>query len=131
MALVVQTCSGTVEQSKAPQSVSGVVTYLIRADRCLVGQWVTVVDGHTDGQLGHEFATPLDCNGIGSPIAGTYHVELTDRAGTPVYSGTLQITPVGPSFRLWWTPSKVGEMKFEGVGLLSNGELAAAYWLAR
>ena len=108
--------------------IRGVVTYRIRADGCLVGEWIAEVDGDTDGQLGHEFATPLNSEDVSGGIAGTYHVELRNRPGKQVYDGELRIERVGPSYRLFWRSPEASQGNFDGVGILSGVELHAAYW---
>jgi hypothetical protein len=110
--------------------IQGVVSYRLRDDGSLEGQWIAMRDGDTDGKLGTEVAVP-----IGSPVgdrqfAGEYHVELRGPDGRRAYSGTLKINPVGPSYLLYWTPGEAYTMVFAGLGMVTkSGELAAAYWL--
>lgn len=104
----------------SPPRIIGLAVYRVSSGR-LDGTW-TVNTPTYAGKTGIEIAT----GGPPNQIAGTYNVLTYSSEGVLIYSGTLTVAQVGPTFQLAWTGAKGN---FQGLGLLApDGSLAANYW---
>ena len=72
-------------------------------------------------------------------FVGHYRVQYFDAAGTLTGDLDLQIQVTGEGYRLTWRhrrenvrlPAAVGEVVYEGIGLLtSDNAMAITYWMA-